>query len=145
MDSLLGGVFEEAAAGLTAQVAQRYHSAKYGGSLEAGLPVLFEHRVADVNQGIQADEVGGGQGPHRVADPDLARLVDVFGGGRTALHHTDGVEDERNEQTVDDEARCVPDANRKAVDGVAERHRRVGNGLRGALRGDEPDPTEGGG
>src|SRR3990170_3503547 len=145
MDSLLGGVFEESAAGLTAHVAQRHHSAKYGGRLEAGLPVLFEHRLADVNQGIEADEVGGGQGPHRVAEADLARLVDVFGGGRTALHHTDGVEDERNEQTIDDEAWCVPDANRKAVDGVAERHRRVGSGLRGALRGDDLDQTEDGG
>src|SRR3990172_5618522 len=55
---LLFGVFEETLVGLAAPVAKRDHATKQRRGLEAGLPVLLEHRLADAKQSIETDEIG---------------------------------------------------------------------------------------
>src|SRR5262249_51316705 len=50
-------VRKEALAGLAAEDAERDHATQRGWRLEAGLAVLLEHRLRDVEQRVQPDQV----------------------------------------------------------------------------------------
>src|SRR5579883_3154263 len=76
----------EALAGLLPELAGADHLAQQGGGAE----LLAELAVQVVENGeahVEADEVRELERPHRVAVPELHRLVDVGGAGDAALEH----------------------------------------------------------
>src|SRR5207253_2759653 len=67
--------------------------------------VLGEHDLGDLVGRIQSDEVEQRQWTHGIAAAQLHRLVDIRYAPHAALDRTDGIEQVRDEQQIDDEAR----------------------------------------
>src|SRR3989338_7249722 len=105
-----GGVVEDAAAGLAAEVAGGDETAQDGGGRDGGGAEVGEHALGDVEHDVEADEVAGGQRAHGVTDAEFATLVDVLRGSDARLPEAHGVHGEGHEEAVDDEGGRVLDA-----------------------------------
>ena len=64
---------------------------------------LLVERDGDRHRGVEADQVGEGEGPIGMGAPLDHAGVDVGGGGEARLQHADGRQQVRDQQGVDDE------------------------------------------
>src|SRR5262245_17929404 len=78
--ALFSWVVVETLAGLPAKVPRHHHALEEGWRGEARFPELVEHHLGDEQRRVQSDQVEERERPHRVAAPELHRLVDVFFG-----------------------------------------------------------------
>src|SRR5213596_450018 len=103
----LGGIVVEALAALPAIHSCQNHALEERRRRVALLAVLGEHDLGDLVGRIQSDEVEQRQWTHGIAAAQLHRLVDIRYAPHAALDRTDGIEQVRDEQQIDDEARVV--------------------------------------
>ena len=100
-------VVVKAAAGLATEPPRGHvHLEHVGGSVLVVAELAMEH-FGDRQAGVQADQVGQRQRPHRVVEPELDPGVDVLGRAQVFLQREASLVDQRNEDPVDDEARAV--------------------------------------
>jgi len=78
-----------------------------GGFAKRVLAELVPHHIADGAERVEADEVGEGEGPHRVGRAGHHRLVDLLDRADALLVGADRVEHVGHEQAVHDEAGLV--------------------------------------
>src|SRR5205814_7180876 len=103
----IGGIVVEALAALPAIHSCQNHALEERRRRVALLAVLGEHDLGDLVGRIQSDEVEQRQWTHGIAAAELHRLVDIRYAPHAALDCTDGIEQVRDEQQIDDEARVV--------------------------------------
>src|SRR5215467_15874185 len=93
----------EAAAALAAEAARHDHPLEERRRGVARLAEFLEHHLGHEHGGVETDQVQQGEGPHRIAATELHGLIDVLQRGEAAFVDTDGIEEIRHEQPVDDE------------------------------------------
>ena len=96
-----------------------------GGGAEAPLAELVEHDLADRLGRVEADEVEQLERAHRVVRAALHRRVDLLDRAEALLEGADRVEQVRDQQAVDDEARLVARVDDRLVQDSAELEARL--------------------
>src|SRR4051812_24423386 len=122
---LLACVIVETCAGLAAEAAGQHHFAEQRRRRETLLLVFGVHHVGDVVSRIESDEIEQRERTHRIAAAEHHRFIDVLDRADAFLVCTDGIEDVRHEQTVDDEAGVVAARHRLFAERFRERERGI--------------------
>ena len=106
-DGGLAAIVVEAALDLAAEPAglDVLHQQRAGAVLAVG-QALVEH-LHDRQAGVEADEVGELQRPHRVVGAELHRVVDALDRADALVERVDRLVDHRQQDAVDDEGREV--------------------------------------
>ena len=91
-----------------------------GGAAYSGSLYSCVHRLGDGRDGVQADQVGQLERPHRVGAAQLHAVVDVLAGRDAGLEHPDRGEQVGHQQRVDHEARAVLGADRVLAEHVGD-------------------------
>src|SRR5580704_7291084 len=97
----------ESLAALAAVASGEHHALEQRRRRHDWILELVEHDLGNVIRGVEADEVEEFERTHRVPATELHALVDILFTGEPALVAANRVEQIRNEQPVDDEARRV--------------------------------------